>query len=112
MASAAGETEGGGVIREDFDSIMNDFLDKYEVLGGKMRPSLGGSAATPADKLELVRRALGEARIKERKEGDEESDEEPMPEPRVVGENKEKWDAETILSEYMLASPPVLVITL
>ena len=44
--------------REDFNAIMDDFLENYEILGGKMRPVLEG--ATGADKLATFRRALRE----------------------------------------------------
>ncbi|KDN37946.1 hypothetical protein K437DRAFT_240396 [Tilletiaria anomala UBC 951] len=91
---AIGE-DGEPISREDFDGIMDEFLNDYEVLGGKMRQTLGGANATPAEKLDLVRRALGEAKLRDVAEDEEE---EPMPEIRVVGSNREKWDVESILS--------------
>ncbi|KAJ3559000.1 hypothetical protein NM688_g602 [Phlebia brevispora] len=47
--------------REDFDTMMNEFLDNYEILGGKMKPVLPGE--TPAEKLETMRKALGEPKF-------------------------------------------------
>lgn len=113
--------------REDLDGILDDFLDKYELLGGKMKQYLGGKDSTPAEKLALIRKELGGARIGGREwkvgegdkysrvegiedddEGEESEDETPFPMPRMVGENREKWDVETVLcesSEVNLQSP-------
>ncbi|KAI9596280.1 Low temperature viability protein-domain-containing protein [Syncephalis fuscata] len=41
--------------REDFEAILDDFLDKYEVIGKKMLPMLHGSAG---EKLGAYRHAL------------------------------------------------------
>ena len=49
----AGETE---VSREDFEAIMDDFLDNYEVVGKKMVQVLPGHSG--AEKLDSMRRAL------------------------------------------------------
>lgn len=48
-----GETE---VSREDFEAIMDDFLDNYEVVGKKMVQVLPGGSG--AEKLDSMRRAL------------------------------------------------------
>ena len=93
------DENGEPISREDFDSIMDEFLNDYEVLGGKVRPSLGGTHATPAEKLDLVRKALGEAKLRD--ENDEDDDYEAgMPEVRIIGSNREKWDVQTILCEF------------
>ncbi|KAI0001750.1 hypothetical protein BJV77DRAFT_1063151 [Russula vinacea] len=42
--------------REDFDSLMDDFLHNYEVSGGKMKLSLPGSGS---EKLQSLRLAMG-----------------------------------------------------
>lgn len=75
--------------------MMNEFLDNYEILGGKMRPVLAGD--TPTEKLESVRKALGEARIREQSEDSEEDD---ILMPLDVDDKKDRWDCETILSKY------------
>ncbi|PWN46935.1 LTV-domain-containing protein [Violaceomyces palustris] len=105
------------VSREDFENIMDEFLEKYEVYGGKLKQTLGGRDASGTEKLEILRRELGKARI-EGKDwqgrgvdvgkglegedlGEEEEEEEelpPMPEPRIIGSNREKWDVETVLT--------------
>ncbi|RPD82109.1 LTV-domain-containing protein [Lentinus tigrinus ALCF2SS1-7] len=81
--------------REDFDSMMDEFLEKYEVIAGKMRPTLPGSAT---EKLDTVRKALGEAKIRDAEESDSEGDDILM--PLDVDEKKDRWDCETILTTY------------
>ncbi|KAL4251522.1 LTV1 family protein [Abortiporus biennis] len=81
--------------REDFDSMMNEFLDNYEVLGGKIRPVLEGDSAV--DKLDTFRKALGEARIREQTDQDSEDD---ILMPLDIDEKKDRWDCETILTTY------------
>ena len=115
------------ISREDFENIMDDFLDNYEVVGNRMVPVLSGD--TGADKLETIRKALvgldvdrdnAEASsskvggsqedadyIRKRYlrddiyEDDEDNDdddaEQVWPAPPKP---KDKWDAETILSTY------------
>ncbi|KAF8938586.1 hypothetical protein BGZ58_000622 [Dissophora ornata] len=43
-------------LRKDFDSILDDFLDKFEIVGSKMVPRLEG--ATSQNKLTTIRNAL------------------------------------------------------
>lgn len=107
--------------REDFDSLLDDFLEKYEIFGGKMRPVLPGSSGV--EKLETMRRAIAgdegaadtpdnpdakrkrieaileEARIQEARDGGGSDDEDiPMPTIVGIGKDKDRWDVETILS--------------
>lgn len=42
--------------RADFEAIMDEFLDKFEVIGGKMKPVMAGK--TPVGKLETLRSEL------------------------------------------------------
>lgn len=94
------------VSREDFDAILDDFLDNYEVVGRRMRPALGGTGLTGVEKLSVLRSAVegegddkeanrqlvleierlgrGQKAPKEKKE-------------KVKVEAQEKWDVETIL---------------
>lgn len=81
--------------RADFNDMMNEFLENYEIVGGKMRPVLAGD--TPTEKLDTIRKALGEAKIRD--EEDSASDEDILM-PIDVDEEKERWDCETILSTY------------
>lgn len=81
--------------REDFDTMMNEFLDNYEILGGKMQPVLPGDTAT--EKLDTLRKALGQARLRD---GDEDYDSEvdDVLMPLDIDEKQDRWDCETILS--------------
>lgn len=72
--------------------MMNEFLDNYEILGGKMRPVLAGDTAV--EKLDTLRKALGEAKIRD---DDDESGDEDILMPADVDEEKDRWDCETIL---------------
>jgi protein LTV1 len=42
--------------REDLDSMMDDFLSRFEIVGNKLRPKLEG--ATPQAKVDTIRREL------------------------------------------------------
>ncbi|KAI0673590.1 Low temperature viability protein-domain-containing protein [Trametes maxima] len=82
--------------RDDFESMMDEFLEKYEVVAGKMRPVLPGNAT---DKLDAVRRALGEAKIRE--DADESgSEDDDILMPLSMDDKKDSWDCETILTTY------------
>lgn len=103
------------VTREDFDSILDDFLDKYEVVGKKMVPKLEGD--TSEAKLETIRQALGAAKL------DNDSVDGPMParptrtnrvENLDVWERPVKqraaWDVQSVLSTYSnLENHPSLI---
>jgi protein LTV1 len=93
------------VTREDFNSILDDFLDKYEVVGKKMVPRLEGD--TSEAKLETIRNALGAAKL------DNDEDDGHMParptkshkiESLDVWERPVKqraaWDVQSVLSTY------------
>ena len=81
--------------RADFEDMMDEFLEKYEVIAGKMRPTLPGSAT---EKLDTVRKALGEAKIRDDESESEDGD---FLMPLDVDEKKDRWDCETILSAYI-----------
>ncbi|KAI0778643.1 LTV-domain-containing protein [Trametes elegans] len=82
--------------RDDFESMMDEFLEKYEVVAGKMRPVLPGSAN---DKLDTIRKALGEAKIRDDAEESGSEDDDILM-PLDVDEKKDRWDCETILTTY------------
>ncbi|GJJ09602.1 hypothetical protein Clacol_003825 [Clathrus columnatus] len=82
--------------REDFEAVMDDFLENYELVGRRMRPTLKGD--TGIDKLDTIRRALGAVNIKDEEDYIEEDKKILM--PIDVDEEKERWDCETILSTY------------
>lgn len=84
--------------REDFESMMDEFLEKYEVISGKMRPVLPGTAT---EKLDTIRKALGEAKIRDDAE-ESESDDDDILMPLDIDDKKDRWDCETILSKSYL----------
>ncbi|KAH8549386.1 Low temperature viability protein-domain-containing protein [Umbelopsis sp. PMI_123] len=99
------EDEEPMVAREDFNAILDDFLDKYEVVGKKMVPRLEGD--TSEAKLDSIRNALGAARLSD------DENETPMPSRptknnRVEGvdiwerpvKQRATWDCQTVLSTY------------
>lgn len=73
---------------------MDEFLDDYEVIAGKMRPVLPGSAI---DKLDAVRKGLGAAVIRDNAEDSGQEDDDILM-PLDLDEKKDRWDCETILS--------------
>ena len=72
--------------------MMNEFLDEYEILGGKMKPRLEGD--TNIEKLDTIRKALGPVTIRDY----DEKDDEDIPIPVDIDDVKDTWDCETILS--------------
>jgi protein LTV1 len=100
------------ISRDDFDAIMDDFLDNYEVVGRRMRESLGGTALSGPEKLRVLRSALedgeeGPGREENRRRifdlerrletGEYKDIKESIPRREV--EPEAKWDVETILCE-------------
>lgn len=78
-------------FREDFDSMVNQFLNDYEILGRKMRPKLEGETG-PAQ-LSVLRQAMAEdPRIRIN------IDDEDLLVVSDSEDKNEKWDCETILS--------------
>jgi protein LTV1 len=84
--------------REDFAAMMNEFMDEYEILGGKMKPRLEGD--TNIDKLDTIRKALGPVTI----HGLDDEDDGDIPIPVGIDDVKDTWDCETILSGFCLAN--------
>ena len=82
--------------REDFESMMDEFLEKYEVISGKMRPVLPGTAT---EKLETIRKALGEAKIRD-DAGESDAEDDDILMPLDIDDKKDRWDCETILSMF------------
>ena len=106
------------VSREDFDAILDDFLENYEVVGRHMRQSLGTTRLSGTEKLKVLRDAveaeedgigkeenrrrileierLGRSGLRRKEER------EKLPMRDVVGKGDEdKWDAETIISQLL-----------
>ena len=81
---------------------MNEFMDEYEILGGKMKPRLEGD--TNIEKLDTIRKALGPVTIREY----DEKDDGDIPVPVDIDDVKDKWDCETILSTFYLTQSTTL----
>jgi protein LTV1 len=80
--------------RDDFGSMVDDFLDNYEILGSRMKPKLEGE--TGAEKLGILRAAMGlDHRVTVREEASDDEDELLEVEDE---DEKDRWDCETILS--------------
>ena len=84
--------------------MMNEFLDNYEIVGGKMKPVLAGDTAV--DKLATIRKALGEAKIRDDDDDDDNEDDILM--PVDIDEPKDRWDCETILSASCMQNSTAL----
>ena len=108
--------------RADLDAIMDEFLSRYEVLGGKMRPVLEPTAGEEggAGKLDRIRRELASLDIGEEEEGEDPEKTARRKEKERILEAvdrqereasgkkdriridwekpKERWDCETVLS--------------
>ncbi|KAH7906472.1 Low temperature viability protein-domain-containing protein [Hygrophoropsis aurantiaca] len=88
--------------REDFEAMMDDFLDNYEILGRKLKAVLPGD--TGAEKLETLRRTMGQderVRIAAGDSDEDTDDEKLFAAYHAADENKkDRWDCETILSTY------------
>jgi len=83
--------------REDFDSLMDDFLYNYEVSGGKMKLSLPGSGP---EKLQSLRTALGRGESVTVEDSDQEGKDDDIYAVIEGNEKPERWDVETVLTTY------------
>lgn len=93
--------------QDQFNNIMDEFLNKYEILGGKVAPVLGGhSSATGAQKLEQLRDQLDKMSVLEavkRQNAEEKRSKGRGDLEDLWVEDKEeakRWDVETVLSTY------------
>lgn len=112
--------------REDLEQIMDDFLSRFEVLGGKMKPVLDSAPGIEGNtgKLERIRRELDNIRLDDATEGEDPAlTAQRQEKERIlaaverqwreeVGKKgkvkmsyekpKERWDCETVLSESLI----------
>ncbi|KAF9075020.1 Low temperature viability protein-domain-containing protein [Rhodocollybia butyracea] len=87
--------------RDDFTSMMDEFLNDYEILGRKLKPKLVGE--TGAEKLDTLRRAMGQdERIRASLNHEDEDEDNDDNEFLRMDEEKKKdrWDCETVLTTY------------
>lgn len=114
-----------GPPREDLERIMDDFLSRYEVLGGKMRHVLEPTTGVEgnAGKLDRIRKELASLDLGEAEEGeDPEKASKRLEKARILAaverqwkeevgrkdkirmdweKPKERWDCETVLSTLL-----------
>jgi len=87
--------------REDFDAMVNTFLNDFEILGRKMKPKLEGESGV--EKLDNFRRAMGQderVRIMSGEDNEQDDDDDDLfPEEK---DEKDRWDCETILSKPII----------
>lgn len=104
--------------RNDFDAILDDFLEKYEIVGRKMMPKLEGD--TTEKQLDTIREQLANARLSDNEEDDKwsivstkRSEKETMEEVEIWErpvKDREVWDCESVLSTYSnLENHPKLI---
>jgi len=74
---------------------MDDFLQNYEVSGGKMKPSLPGSGP---EKLQSLRLAMGRGERVIVEDSDQEGKNDDIY-AVIDNEKPERWDVETVLSK-------------
>lgn len=90
--------------KQSLERAMSDFMNHFDVYGGKLAPKLGDQKTSAVDKIGMIRESLGEARMPDlatwaaEQEEYEKNPDAGMPEVRIIGSNREKWDVETILS--------------
>lgn len=88
--------------REDFEAMMDDFMDNYELLGRKLKPVLPGDSGT--EKLNTLRQAMGQdERVRIRSADDDDGDE--LNDDRLfaayhASEKEDTWDCETVLTTF------------
>ena len=79
---------------------MSEFMNEYEILGRKMQAKLPGDTGT--ERLDIIRRAMGQDnRIIVREDNE---DDENVLVPVEIGNKKDRWDCETIICRYRVAS--------
>ncbi|KAF7337639.1 Protein LTV1 [Mycena sanguinolenta] len=84
--------------RADFESMMDEFLNDYEILGRKLKPKLEGDSG--AAKLDTLRRAMGQDERVRATQEDEDEDDGDVLMPLDIDDRKDRWDCETILTTY------------
>jgi protein LTV1 len=86
--------------REDFEAMMDDFMDNYELLGRKLKPVLPGDSGP--EKLNTLRQAMGQderVRIRSADDDDDELNDDRLFAGYNAAEKEDTWDCETVLSE-------------
>lgn len=88
----------------DIDAIFDDFLNKNEIVGNKLRERLGDRQTTSSEKVDILRRELGDVRlidklsIDEVDEDREDYDEVIMNDLKSRDAMRQEWDVQTVLT--------------
>jgi protein LTV1 len=121
-----------GPVRADFEEIMDDFLERFEVLGGKMKPVMSGKTAVekldtlrtellgPNDPDSCAERAAVKDQILQKLKADQRAHDRQALSSSAIKSHQErfmtlpnddhlqnKWDCQTILSTFN-PLPPLL----
>ncbi|KAI8095765.1 Low temperature viability protein-domain-containing protein [Thamnidium elegans] len=98
--------------RADFDAILDEFLEKYEIVGRKMQPKMEGE--TSAAKLDSMRQGLLKTHIHEeeihepRQKLTQAALQPKLERPEM--KKRETWDCQSIVSTYSnLENHPALI---
>lgn len=89
--------------REDFEAMMDDFMDNYELLGRKLKPVLPGDSGP--EKLNTLRQAMGQDERVRIRSADDDDDDDELDDDRLfsgynAAEKEDTWDCETVLTTY------------
>ena len=84
--------------REDFNSMVNEFLNDFKIIGRKMKPKLEGESAP--EKLDVLQRAMGQDERVWISNDDNEEDNDDDLFSFDEEDKKDRWDCETILCGY------------
>ncbi|KAJ1957115.1 Protein ltv1 [Dispira parvispora] len=108
---ASDEDEGDG-IREDFEEILDEFLDKYEIVGRRMATKSEGESGV--EKLDIIRQTLARATVEDT-HAESRGESNPRDEYDVIhcrdtDKRYDTWDCESVLSTYSnLENHPSLI---
>ncbi|KAJ1653893.1 Protein ltv1 [Dispira simplex] len=108
---ASDEEEGDG-IREDFENILDEFLDKYEIVGRRMATKTEGESGV--EKLDIIRQTLARATLEDTQDHNalkpSPRDEYDVIHCRDTDKRYDTWDCESVLSTYSnLENHPSLI---
>jgi protein LTV1 len=88
----------------NLDAIFDDFLNKNEIVGNKLRERLGDRETTSVEKVDILRRELGDVRVVDRYSIDEVDDGRESYDKIILDDLKsraqirQEWDVETVLT--------------
>lgn len=96
--------EGEQFDLKNLDAIFDDFLNNNELVGNKLRGRLGNHETTASEKVDMLRRELGEVRLVDKVSIDEVDDQRESYDEVIFRDLKsraqirQEWDVETVLT--------------